>query len=56
MFPTIKNLERLGETGSVADTLEAARRRPIVTTQPRLVIRDGDARVLLPGEPGYDDP
>ena len=30
VFPTIKNLERLGETGSVAETLEAARRRPIV--------------------------
>jgi hypothetical protein len=56
VFPTIKNLERLGETSSVAETLDAARRVPIVTTQPRVVLREGDARVLLPGEPGYDDP
>jgi 8-oxo-dGTP pyrophosphatase MutT (NUDIX family) len=56
VFPTIKNLERLGETSSVAETLEAARRIPIVTTQPRVVVREGDTRVLLPGEPGYDDP
>jgi 8-oxo-dGTP pyrophosphatase MutT (NUDIX family) len=56
VFPTIKNLERLGETSSVAETLDAARRLPIVTTQPRVVVREGDAHVLLPGEPGYDDP
>ncbi len=56
VFPTIKQLERLGETGSVAETLEAARRLPIVTIQPRVVIRAGEAEVLLPGEPGYDDP
>jgi 8-oxo-dGTP pyrophosphatase MutT (NUDIX family) len=56
VFPTIKNLERLGETGSVADTLTAARERPVVAVQPRVVIRDGGAEILLPGEPGYDEP
>jgi 8-oxo-dGTP pyrophosphatase MutT (NUDIX family) len=56
VFPTIKNLERLGETGSVAETLTAARERPVVAVQPRVVVRDKDASVLLPGEPGYDDP
>jgi 8-oxo-dGTP pyrophosphatase MutT (NUDIX family) len=56
VFPTIKNLERLGETGSVAETLAAARARPVVAVQPRVVVRDNDASVLLPGEPGYDDP
>jgi 8-oxo-dGTP pyrophosphatase MutT (NUDIX family) len=56
VFPTIKQLERLGETGSVAETLEAARRQPVVMVQPRVVVRDGGAEVLLPGEPGYDDP
>jgi 8-oxo-dGTP pyrophosphatase MutT (NUDIX family) len=56
VFPTIKQLERLGETESVAETLEAARRRPVVTVQPRVVIRGNDAEILLPGEPGYDDP
>jgi 8-oxo-dGTP pyrophosphatase MutT (NUDIX family) len=56
VFPTIKNLERLGQTGSVAETLAAARERPVVAVQPRVVVRDEDAEVLLPGEPGYDDP
>jgi 8-oxo-dGTP pyrophosphatase MutT (NUDIX family) len=56
VFPTIKNLERLGETGSVAETIAAARARPVVAVQPRVVVRGNDASVLLPGEPGYDDP
>jgi 8-oxo-dGTP pyrophosphatase MutT (NUDIX family) len=56
VFPTIKNLERLGETGSVAETIAAARARPVVPVQPRVVVRDNGASVLLPGEPGYDDP
>ena len=56
VFPTIKNLERLGETGSVAETIAAARERPVVAVQPRVVISDDGASVLLPGEPGYDDP
>jgi 8-oxo-dGTP pyrophosphatase MutT (NUDIX family) len=55
VFPTIKNLERLGQTGSVAETLAAARERPVVAVQPRVVVRDEDAEVLLPGEPGYDN-
>ena len=55
VFPTIKNLERLGETGSVAETLAAARGREVVAVQPRVVVRDGAATVLLPGEPGYAD-
>ena len=40
--------------GSVADTLEKARTREVVPVQPRVVVRDGTAEVLLPGEPGYD--
>jgi 8-oxo-dGTP pyrophosphatase MutT (NUDIX family) len=56
VFPTIKQLERLGETSSVADTLDAARRRPVVIVQPRIVFRGDDVAVVLPGEPGYDEP
>jgi len=56
VFPTIKTLERLGATESVAETLAAARERPVVAIQPRVVIREGTAEVLLPGEPGYDEP
>jgi 8-oxo-dGTP pyrophosphatase MutT (NUDIX family) len=57
VFPTIKHLEQLATLGSVAGTLAAARERgaeppPI---QPRIVVSDGTASVLLPGEPGFDD-
>jgi 8-oxo-dGTP pyrophosphatase MutT (NUDIX family) len=53
VFPTIKHLEQLAEFGSVADVLEAARGRTVEPVQPRVVVRDGAAEVLLPGEPGY---
>ncbi len=55
VFPTIKHLEALTEMDSVADALDKARRREVVPVQPRVVVRDGSAEVLLPGEPGYDD-
>jgi len=54
VFPTIKHLEALAEMGSVADALEKARTREVVPVQPRVVVRDGTAEVLLPGEPGYE--
>ena len=54
VFPTIKHLEALSGMGSVEDTLEKARTREVVPVQPRVVVRDGQAEVLLPGEPGYD--
>jgi 8-oxo-dGTP pyrophosphatase MutT (NUDIX family) len=55
VFPTIKHLEQLASFGSVRETVEAARAREVVAVQPRIVVRDGTARVLLPGEPGFDD-
>ena len=54
VFPTIKHLEALAQMGSVADALDKARTREVVPVQPRVVVRDGSAEVLLPGEPGYD--
>jgi 8-oxo-dGTP pyrophosphatase MutT (NUDIX family) len=54
VFPTIKHLERLAESESVAATIEAARSRDVVPVQPRIVVRDGRSDVLLPGEPGFD--
>jgi 8-oxo-dGTP pyrophosphatase MutT (NUDIX family) len=35
--------------------IAAAREREIVPVQPRIVVAEGDARVVLPGEPGFDD-
>ncbi len=55
VFPTIKHLELLSETASVEETLEAARARPVTAIMPRVAVHEGSARVLLPGDPGYDD-
>jgi 8-oxo-dGTP pyrophosphatase MutT (NUDIX family) len=55
VFPTIKHLEQLTDFESVADALETARGRGVEPVLPRLVVRDGAAEVLLPGEPGYDE-
>jgi 8-oxo-dGTP pyrophosphatase MutT (NUDIX family) len=55
VFPTIKQLEQLRQSGSVADVLDAAAARPVEPIQPRVVVREGVAEVVLPGEPGYDD-
>jgi 8-oxo-dGTP pyrophosphatase MutT (NUDIX family) len=55
VFPTIKHLEQLAAYDSVAATIEAARAREVVAVQPRIVVTGGDARVLLPGEPGFDE-
>jgi 8-oxo-dGTP pyrophosphatase MutT (NUDIX family) len=55
VFPTIKHLEQLAEFRSVAAALEAARARTVEPVEPRVIVRDGAAEVLLPGDPGYDD-
>jgi 8-oxo-dGTP pyrophosphatase MutT (NUDIX family) len=55
VFPTIKHLEQLAAFPSVAATIDAARGREVTAVQPRIVATDGGARVLLPGEPGFDD-
>jgi 8-oxo-dGTP pyrophosphatase MutT (NUDIX family) len=54
VFPTIKHLEALAGMESVADTLEKARTREVVPVQPRVVVREGQAEILLPGDPGYE--
>jgi 8-oxo-dGTP pyrophosphatase MutT (NUDIX family) len=55
VFPTIKHLELLAETPSVEETLAAARARPVEPVMPKLALRGGAMRVLLPGDPGYED-
>jgi 8-oxo-dGTP pyrophosphatase MutT (NUDIX family) len=55
VFPTIKHLEQLTGFPDVAATIAAAREREVVPIQPRIVVEDGGAKVLLPGEPGFDD-
>ena len=55
VFPTIKHLEALAEFESVEHALETARGRKVEPIQPRVVVGEDSAQVLLPGEPGYDD-
>ena len=55
VFPTIKHLEQLAAYDSVQATVTAARARDVVPVQPRIVLDGDSARVLLPGEPGFED-
>jgi 8-oxo-dGTP pyrophosphatase MutT (NUDIX family) len=55
VFPTIKHLEQLAEHAGVDDTLAAARERRVMPVEPRVLTDGGVARVVLPGEPGYED-
>jgi 8-oxo-dGTP pyrophosphatase MutT (NUDIX family) len=55
VFPTIKHLEEIQGFGTVSDALDAARTREVTPVQPRVVVSNGSAKVLMPGEPGYDD-
>ena len=57
VFPTVHHLEELSAFATVDALLEHARGRDIVAVLPRVLVGcDGDEpRVVLPGEPGYDD-
>jgi 8-oxo-dGTP pyrophosphatase MutT (NUDIX family) len=55
VFPTIKHLEQLSAFATADDLLDHARGREVVAVQPRVVVWGEVARVLLPGEPGYDE-
>jgi 8-oxo-dGTP pyrophosphatase MutT (NUDIX family) len=55
VFPTIKHLEQLSGFASVDTLLDHARGRAVRPVEPRVVMGGEHARILLPGEPGYDD-
>jgi 8-oxo-dGTP pyrophosphatase MutT (NUDIX family) len=54
VFPTIKHLEQLSAFASADELLAHARSQDVRPVQPRVVISGETARVLLPGEPGYE--
>ena len=54
VFPTIKTLEQLCAFDSTATLLEWAQDREVVPIEPRVVVEGEVARVILPGEPGYE--
>jgi 8-oxo-dGTP pyrophosphatase MutT (NUDIX family) len=57
VFPTIKHLEALAEFDSVESALQTALSREVTPVQPKVIVDPGgdSARVVLPGEPGYED-
>jgi 8-oxo-dGTP pyrophosphatase MutT (NUDIX family) len=55
VFPTIKHLEQIAAFPSAEALLDYARGREVGPVQPRVVTDGETARLLLPGEPGYDD-
>jgi 8-oxo-dGTP pyrophosphatase MutT (NUDIX family) len=55
VFPTIKQLEQLSRFASVEQLLDHARAHPVKPVQPRVVMSGEAARIVLPGEPGYED-
>ena len=55
VFPTIKTLEALRGFATAEDLLDWARGRSVEPIEPQ-VVREGEtARIVLPGEPGYED-
>jgi 8-oxo-dGTP pyrophosphatase MutT (NUDIX family) len=54
VFPTIKHLEQFGAFPSADALVAHAAAHEVVPVQPRIVLSGETARVLLPGEPGYD--
>jgi 8-oxo-dGTP pyrophosphatase MutT (NUDIX family) len=54
VFPTFTHLEELSAFATVDELLARARARDVRPVLPRVVLGEDAARVLLPGEPGYD--
>jgi 8-oxo-dGTP pyrophosphatase MutT (NUDIX family) len=55
VFPTIKHLEQISTFESADALIEHATGRDVLPVEPRIELEGEIARVLLPGEPGYDD-
>jgi 8-oxo-dGTP pyrophosphatase MutT (NUDIX family) len=54
VFPTIKHLEQLAAFPHADALLAHARERTVEPVEPRVVLEGEVARVLLPGDPGYE--
>ena len=55
VFPTIRHLEQLTPFPSARALIDHAARHEVRPIVPRIVMEGEAARVLLPGEPGYED-
>ncbi|HET9720169.1 MAG TPA: NUDIX hydrolase [Solirubrobacteraceae bacterium] len=54
VFPTIKQLEQLGRFATAEELLAHARGREVLPVEPRVTGSGETARIVLPGEPGYE--
>lgn len=55
VLPTVAHLEQFGAFASADALLAHARGRDVLPVPPRVVVEGEVARILLPGEPGYDE-
>jgi 8-oxo-dGTP pyrophosphatase MutT (NUDIX family) len=55
VFPTIKHMEQLTSFASADALLAHARGRDVQPVQPRVIVSGAAARIVLPGEPGYEE-
>jgi 8-oxo-dGTP pyrophosphatase MutT (NUDIX family) len=55
VFPTIKHLEQVSCFASMDTLIAHARGRDVEPVQPRVLVSGETARIVLPGEPGYDE-
>jgi len=56
IFPTMKNLEAISRFATSGDLLAAAAAvERVPTVLPRVVVDQSGFRILLPGDPGYDE-
>lgn len=53
IFPTLRNIEKLGESETAAEAIAAARANPIVTVTPWTEKRDDGVWLRIPTEAGY---
>ena len=54
VFPTIKHLEQLAIFASADELLRHARASTVGPVEPRVIGQGETARIVLPGEPGYE--
>ena len=54
VFPTERNLVKLGKQNSAASVIAAARSEPVVTVLPEIVRGENSRQLRIPAEAGYD--
>jgi 8-oxo-dGTP pyrophosphatase MutT (NUDIX family) len=55
MFPTMKNLEAIGRFRTAGELTAAAAAAEVPAILPRITVEGEGVRIVLPGDPGYDD-